>query len=1526
MKIYLYLQTKILTFTLPQKILGSFSFDEYTEEEAKLINIEARNSEWFMYSTSDVNIMDNGIAIQDVKLERDKFYLLKRGESEYLLYVTENFDSSFMPYRFDKNVNLVIGSDTSCNILYRNSLIKGVVARVGTRDGRLYVKSSANFVYLNNVNLPPLEIGYLIGSGGQLNIYGLKIMFLNDFLLINNPSGFVSCDFRSSGLSNYSIAPSEEMKTFEYRDRDLYTQNQYFSKSPRVRRLIKTKEVDLSPPPRQEGEKEMPLLLTVGPMITMGLVSGVSLVNNISKIMVGSATFKTSWPALISSVAMMSSILVWPTLTRKFNKKISDKKRNELIKKYTDYLDEKRVELKDEQRLQREILIENLLSVDECLKIIDSGKINFWDKRIEQNDFLVVRVGRGNELFDVDVNYPKEGFTIEEDDLRRASDKLVEEFKYIPDVPIGYSLYENRLTAFMGLHKKRYGLINNLILQLITFYSYEDVKLVVFTNVLNEDKWEYIKYLNHCFSNDKSMRFFSTNKESAHALADYLALELQNRLQSVQEGSQIFKPYYVIITDDYSQIKRHSFTKILTEIDANLGFSLLLIEERMSKLPSKCNNFISLGETNSGILKNSFDAQEQVTFKDEIDYTPDMMALARKLSNIPIEFEEGSRMLPDSITFLEMERVGKIEQLNIINRWDSNDATMSLRAEVGVDEEGNPMYLDLHEKYHGPHGLIAGMTESGKSEFIITYILSMAINYSPDDVAFILIDYKGGGLAFAFENKATGMVLPHLAGTITNLDKAEMDRTLVSIDSEIKRRQKIFNEARDKLGESTIDIYKYQRYYKEGRLSEPIPHLFIICDEFAELKSQQPDFMDNLISVARIGRSLGVHLILATQKPSGVVNDQIWSNTKFRVCLKVQDASDSKEMLKRPDAASLKQTGRFYLQVGYDEYFALGQSAWCGAKYYPSEKIVKQVDKSVNFIGDTGNVIKSIQAGNNIRIEADGEQLAAILKSIIEVSKSTGKKVKKLWLSDIDPVILVDNLEKKYEYSSGGNIDAILGEYDAPEKQEQGILTYRLNGGQNTVIFGTDEIEKENVLNTVIYSICKNHDANEVNIYAIDYGSEQLRMFSEFPQVGGLVFMGEDEKFKNLFKLINDEIKARKKMLVSYGGSVENYNSRNEKKLPRIVFILNNYEGILEVYNSIYEDISSIGRESSRYGITIFLTCNGPSTLGRRVGQCFENRYSMHLADPSDYYAVFNMKCRVKPREVEGRGLVYNGDIHEFQTASIVSPEENLHEYIEIFARKLNETSKYRAKPIPSLPLKVSFDLVKEDITNLTKVPIGISRERLKVVKYDFTAFSATTIASNKLANIDSFMVSLLDVLVRISSITIFFIDTLGTLKEAAKKSYNGKKVNYFDSNFDEILDKFIEIQKNPQYKEYTKLYIFYGLERLKSKATVSKIEALFKEIKENEKSYAIICDGAKSLKSLDFDTWYSKVKNNTDGIWVGRGFSEQQNFRISKLTKEMSALYPNDYGFYLSESSAELVKLLEFDDRLDKENDEDGE
>lgn len=1522
MKIYLFLKNKIAKFFIPEIVAGSFSFDENKDESDKLINVEARNNEWVLYSTAGSSVLSNGKKIQAIELKPNNYYILERENQKYLIFVTSAFDDSFKAYTYKSSLNLSIGNGGGSNVSYACSLFRGNVAGVSLKDGQLVLAANNN-VYLNNNYFT--EKTCRIKTGDEINIYGLRIVFMEGFLLINNPMNAVIVG--SKELEPYVFKEEEELEEVEFKDNELYEDKDYYSKAPRLRRLIKTKEIDISPPPHAEGEKELPLLLTIGPMLTMAIVSGAMFANNLSKLINGETTIEKSWPQLLSTGAMLVSMLVWPTVTRIINKRLKKKRKKELFVKYNKYLNKKEKELEEEEKLQKEIINENLLQVEQCVNIINNGRINFWDKRIDQADFLEVRLGRGNVPLDVQINWPKEGFSIDEDELREQAEFTVNQHKFINNVPVGYSLSENRVTAIMGDEHKIYGLIHNIILQLITFYSYDDIKLVVITKDKNERKWDYLKYLNHTFSNDKSIRFFSTNFENSKVICDYLNMELKKRLMMLENNNNVktLRPHYIIITDDYSSIKRHDFLTSLTEQDDNLGFSLLILESQLSKLPSKCNNFISLGSTTSGILKNSFEEQEQITFYDEINDSIDMMKIAKKLSNIPIEFEEGLKNLPDSVSFLEMENVGKIEQLNILNRWRMNDSTNSLRAEIGLDEYGNLMFLDLHEKYHGPHGLIAGMTGSGKSEFIITYILSMAINYSPDDIAFILIDYKGGGLAFAFENKTTGVSLPHLAGTITNLDKAEMDRTLVSIDSEMQRRQQIFNKARDLLGESTMDIYKYQRYYKEGRLTEPIPHLFIICDEFAELKVNQPEFMDSLISTARIGRSLGVHLILATQKPSGVVNEQIWSNTKFRVCLKVQDASDSKEMLKRPEAAYIKQTGRFYLQVGFDEYFALGQSAWCGAKYYPSDQIVKQVDRSINFINDNGGFIKSIQAGNGIKIEPKGEQLANIMESIIEVSKMTNKRVKRLWLNDIDPIILVDNLEKKYGFTpKPHDVVAVIGEYDAPEKQEQGLLTYSLSSNGNTAIFGNDEREREKLVNSIVYSICKNHTAKEAQIYAIDYGSESLRTFSKFPQVGGLVFMGEDERFRSLFKLINEELKNRKKLLLDYNGAIELYNMKNEEKLPQIIFIINNYEAVLEAYSNIYEDISSLGRDCERYGIYLIMTSDGPGAMGRRVGQCFENKYALHLSDSSDYYTVFNLKSKIKPRDVLGRGLANNDGVHEFQTASIVEDEAKLVDFLDGMALKMSND--FQAPPIPSLPNKVTLDIMEKEISTINKVPVGISKETLKVIKHDFTATTSTTIASNRLKNINSFMDSLLDVLVRTKDINIFFIDTFSLLPSASQKVFGNNKVNYYNSNLEEVFDNLTEMQKNPVNKKFRILYIFYGVEKLKAKMPDAKIEALFAEIKNSENSNIIFADSGKSLKALDMDSWYSKNKNTSDGVWIGKGFTEQQNFRLIKITKEMSATYPNNYAFYINENTAELIKILEFNDMKSEEEEEDEE
>ena len=1512
MKIYLFLNDRLVNFFLPMEIEGSFSFDPSFDEEAKLINIEARDGKWVIYSTNDSKlIINNGIS-DNAFLVNNSFYVLRRNNINYLVYVSDLLSKDLFMYSFNKDLNLVIGNTGECNVIYSCNLFKGVIARIHYMDDILVIDNNNSNVYVNNKMIKGNS--YKINNGDKINILGIRIIIFANMFIINNSNNCLNINEKSAGIAKYLLPKSDSNKNIEIKDVDLYDKNSYFSKSPRIRRVLETKEIKLSPPPQPDRNQELPLILTIGPMLTMGVTSLVILVDTINKINKGETTLGNSWTSLVSSGAMLISMLMWPVLINYYNKRMKKKRREEIIVKYGKYLDEKREELRLETKLQRDILIENLITTEECLNIIKNRGINFWDKRVDQSDFLVVRIGMGNELLDAKVVYPEEGFTVDEDELRKQADKMVEEFKYIENVPISYSLYDNKVTAIMGVTKeKSLNFVNNIILQLITFYSYEDLKLVLFTNEDNVSNWEYLKYLNHTFTNERNFRFFASTIETAKNVSEYLNIEINNRLiGSKNNKDNNFKPHYVIIIDDYSRVKKYEFIKTLTENDDNLGFSVLILENRLSKLPSKCNNFISLGTTNSGVLKNSYEKQEQIIFRDEINYNINMMNIVKILSNIPIEFENGMFQLPDAISFMEMERVGKVEQLNILNRWNTSDATNSLRAEVGIDEQGELMYLDLHEKYHGPHGLIAGTTGSGKSEFIITYILSMCINYSPDDVAFILIDYKGGGLALAFENKVTGVRLPHLAGTITNLDKAEMDRTLVSIDSEVKRRQRMFNEARDKLEESTIDIYKYQRFYQEGKVDEAIPHLFIICDEFAELKSQQPDFMDNLISVARIGRSLGVHLILATQKPSGVVNDQIWSNTKFRVCLKVQDESDSKEMLKRPEAAHITQAGRFYLQVGYDEYFALGQSGWCGAKYYPSEKIVKQVDKSVNFIDDCGNFIKSIQAASSIKIEAQGEQLQAIMKSIIDTSNKVNKKARRLWLDNIPNVILVDNIEKKYNIvSEQFKVEAVIGEYDAPEKQEQGLVKYNYLSDGNTIIYGTDGSERELFLSTLIYSTVKNHMADEVNFYIVDYGSEQLRRYLNLPQVGGMVFAGEDEKFNNLLKLIKEEFKYRKKLFIDYGGEYANYIRSSNDKLPLMVILMNNYDSIYEANQNLYDELPDLIRDSSRYGIVFIFTANAVNSVPTKIAQNFSNIYAFKLKDSSDYISVFNTRTKITPRDIFGRGLLNNDGVHEFQTANIVENADDLNDYLIKFIASLKQSNNVMAKRIPTLPDIVRLNDVSSYINGLKSIPVGISKNDLEVVTIDYLANIGNIISSNKIQNTEKFIRSLLFILHNINNNNLIIMDSLKALMLDTKVY-----PNYYNDNFDNVLEKVVEfLDKLLEAKATNEgIIIIYGVNKFITKLeNTSKLEELIKKVKKYEKISIVLVDDANKIKNYQFESWFSGNFSTSDGVWIGKGISDQNLLRLSTITREMTRECKNDMGYVVSEGSGTLVRFIDF-------------
>lgn len=1505
---------RLQKLTLPEKIEGSFWLTDELNKDNNIINVEAINNSWIIKSNDNTKIIFNNSYIGQIDLKSNYFYLLEYSGRRILLYSEDLYDKTIKYYKINPNTRLTLGQDASCDIIYNNDYLFNEYITLDFINNNWIVTVKQNsIVYINNNLITTLNTK--LDYGDSIFVLGLKITLYNGMLSINNPSNFVTLNnkfienkFESELKVQNDIPISDSIKEI-----DQYKDDDYFFKKPRLRRFIETYELQMTPPPKRSEKQEMPLLLTLGPMLTMALISILTLVSTISRLLSGKQDLMQSLTGIITSVAMILTSLLWPAITRKYQKRLEKKNEKERQVKYSKYLEKKKKELYNVSIEQSQILKENLLTNEECQDIILNKKRTLWERRNDQQDFLTVRVGVGKVPLKLNVNFNKEDFTMEEEDnLRTSADNLINEAKMLQNVPVGYSFNNKKVTAIMGNDNEVFNFVDNILLQLLSFHSYDDLKLVFFVSKNNLSTWEKYKEVPHCFSNNKQLRFFADNLDDIKYVSSYLEQEYFNRsvsqsqevIENEDNQNNTYSPYYLIITDDYPMIRKIGIIDKILKNKENFGFSIACIENRLGKLPSECVNFISL-QGNVAILSTEKDNYYEQGFTKEINPSIKMEECIRNLANIPIEFIEDLRNLPTTLGFLEMYNVGKVEQLNALNRWTLNNPMKSLRAQVGINDEGNPVWLDLHEKYHGPHGLIAGTTGSGKSEFIITYILSMVINYSPNEVAFILIDYKGGGLAGAFENKTLGYRLPHLVGTITNLDKASLNRTLVSIDSELKRRQKVFNDVRDKLGESTIDIYKYQRFYREGKINEPMPHLFIISDEFAELKAQQPDFMDDLISAARIGRSLGVHLILATQKPSGVVNDQIWSNTKFRVCLKVQDRSDSQEMLKRPDAADITNAGRFYLQVGNDEIFVLGQSGWAGTNYFATDQVKKKYDRSISIIDNVGNVIKNLSETKEVKNKVDnGDELTNVMKYICNLAKKENLKATNLWMDAIPGDIYVDNVINKYNYKNS-EVTAVIGEYDAPSRQYQDILTLTLNDEGNTLCYGSSATNREMFLSTIIYSLCIRYTTDDINLYIVDFGSESLRLYQKFPQVGDIVYSSEKDKLMKLIGLITDEIEYRKKLFIDYNGEYKNYIKNSGKKLPIKLIIINNYDSFKESYSSLEDILIRLTREGERYGILFMISATNSRSIYSKIECNFQNTFVLDMPDKSDYIDILGKIGNVYPANFDGRGLYRNEEVYEFQTAQVTNPD-NLVEFVKNRINAVLQVCKTKAPNIPVLPEEITLDMLNSSITNINSLPIGMIKRNLKIMNYNFFNDKATIVSSKDVSNCIDLLKTIIYGTRKLGNMVVL-IDTEQELVEL------GGTVNtYADKNFEEFLLRFEDfLDKEIDGRNIKVLCIIAGLEKFQGSINDNKFNGFFKGIKTLPNVNLLFVDSSFKLKKVGFESWYSGVTNNANGIWVGSGFMEQTVISCNDYSNRFKEQINKQFAWVAKNGEAELIKIV---------------
>lgn len=840
--------------------------------------------------------------------------------------VVRETDSSFAvckKYSLHSISEISIGKSPQNIFCYNNlNLISNEHAKIMVQgDHCVVADTSANGVF---VNAKRIAGSCQLRFGDCIDIFGLRIVYFKDFIAVD--TAVENLVIKETVLEEY-IPDSAPLTTGRVRNSG---GKRLFHRSPRNIAKIETERVEIEGPTAPKDLHVQPTFLAIGPSLTMALpmLMGCALSIYSTKVS-GRSSGAFMYTGLITAVGSALVGSVWAILNMRQAKKRNREDELKRFEAYSEYLIKTSNEIKAKYENNTRAL-HSMYPAAEVLCRYNENSSELWNRNARHEDFLSYRLGLGSIPFQVPIDVPKEKFTLMNDSLADKPRMIKESYKMLHDVPVCIDLFAHKIIGVIGGDKKKgcYPVIHSLITQIAACNCYTDVKMVFLYDEAQDDakdKWEFAKWLPHVWSEDKKTRYVAGNKNDASEvlfeLTKTLRIRAEERENLHSKEEEISKPYYIFVLENPSYLEGELVTKYIQDDENNAGVTTIMMVAGYEDLPNTCEYIIENTPGYSGVYGVADGLEDRISVKYDLLSGIQLEHLARCLSGIEVREMETGGEIPNVLTFFDMYGVNRLEEFNVMERWKKNRTYDSIKALVGQKAGGANCYLDVHEKYHGPHGLVAGTTGSGKSETLQTYMLSLALNYSPDDIGFFVIDYKGGGMANLFDG------LPHMIGQISNLSGNQVHRAMVSIKSENVRRQRIFNEH----GVNNINLYT--RLYKNNEASIPVPHMFIIIDEFAELKREEPDFMRELISVAQVGRSLGVHLILATQKPSGTVDDNIWSNSKFRLCLRVQDRQDSTDMLHRPDAAYITQAGRCYMQVGNDELFELFQSAWSGATY-----------------------------------------------------------------------------------------------------------------------------------------------------------------------------------------------------------------------------------------------------------------------------------------------------------------------------------------------------------------------------------------------------------------------------------------------------------------------------------------------------------------------------------------------------------------------------------------------------------------
>lgn len=1117
----------------------------------------------------------------------------------------------------------------------------------------------------------------------------------SDQVIINNGDFFSICEFSFYYKDDKlwtEIRDGLTIHKFEYLDFPERNSYPKFNRNIRLKIANDESEIEILDPPTIPKKPKNNLLMKLLPSFGMLLASGIMA-------MYGGAMI------IFSVISAVMAVFTTAVGIKEGNKDYK-KSMSERNGKYRTYIKNKEDEIKQKRLEEKNILEEIYIPQSVIEKRFQSFSSDLFDRSPQDSDFLCIRLGTGKVLSKRRIKYKKQEKLEVEDALQLEPKRVFEEYQYIIDAPIICDLKEINAIGISGNMIGRFEFLKNIVIDLIARQYYSDVKMIFIAEEKNKDQIFWLRMLPHVYCEQMKSRTLVCDDESRNYIFEYLYKELTAREQKKSYLENILVFFY----DDYG-FKNHPISKFIDKAN-KLGVTFIFFSEKKNLIPLGCDYVIDIKDEHTANYIKSKNKKEMTIFQ----YPHISNEKVYEIINIiaPVYTEEISleASLTKNISIFELLNIFTVDDLNLKKRWETSKVYTSMAAPIGVSKTGI-VELNLHDKAHGPHGLVAGTTGSGKSEVLQTYILSMASLFHPYEIGFVIIDFKGGGMVNQFKN------LPHLLGAITNIDGKEIDRSLKSIKAELQKRQRLFADA------EVNHIDKYIKKYKKGEVQDPLPHLIIIVDEFAELKAEQPEFMKELISAARIGRSLGVHLILATQKPSGQVNEQIWSNSRFKICLKVQSQEDSNEVIKSPLAAEIKEPGRAYLQVGNNEVFELFQSAYSGAPEKVDDHAIKEF--TIYEISPSG---KSVPVFIQKKRKTEGEHFTQLDAMVTYIHKySEMSNIKKLPNICLPP--LPDYITIPKDFSDYTMDHLALGIYDNPDSQYQGTAKFNLCE-DNLMIIGASLTGKTNMLQNIIRLVAEKYTPKDAVFYIADFGSMYLKNFESLHHVGGVVTISENEKIKNLFKLLSTEIQIRKNKFLEVGlSSFSAYKEAGYQDIPQIFFMIDNFSAFKEVYAETYEEqFIYLTREGISYGITVVITNSMTSGLGYKYMSNFASRIAFKCNDINEYTSLFD-RCRLEPKDIPGRMLCrLNKELYEMQSFIAFEGEKEIQrsEAVKQFVNRINDRdSDMFAKKIPSVPESLTFEYLEQNYEmklNKSEYPIALDYANVDLITLDLKAMN----------------------------------------------------------------------------------------------------------------------------------------------------------------------------------------------------------